>query len=120
MAFESVRVAAVQATPVILDGPASIEKAARLLHQAADGGARLAVLPETFVPLYPSNRWARAASAFSGMDALWERLWQNSVAGKALRCMASNSLQRIVPRRDFRSGTIVTRPTKKDVSIILN
>jgi nitrilase len=79
LTFETVRVAAVQATPVILDGPASIEKAARLLHEAADGGAKLAVLPETFVPLYPSNAWARGASGFSGWDQLWERLWQNSV-----------------------------------------
>jgi nitrilase len=79
IALQTVRVAAVQATPVILDGPASIEKAARLVHEAADGGAQLAVLPETFVPLYPSNRWARGASSFSGWDQLWERLWQNSV-----------------------------------------
>ena len=35
--------------------------------------------PETFVPLYPSNAWARQAAAFSGSDELWERLWQNSV-----------------------------------------
>jgi predicted amidohydrolase len=37
------------------------------------------VLPETFVPLYPSNAWARGASAFGGWDAFWERLWENSV-----------------------------------------
>ena len=63
-----VRVAAVQATPVVLDATASVEKAVRLLEQAADDGAELAVLPETFVPLYPSGRWAqgrRAASAGS-------------------------------------------------------
>jgi nitrilase len=75
----SVRVAAVQATPVILDAPGCVEKAVSLLHEAADAGARLAVLPETFVPLYPSNAWAREASAFDGWDAFWERLWANSV-----------------------------------------
>jgi nitrilase len=37
------------------------------------------VLPETFVPVYPSNAWARRAAAFAGADELWERLWQNSV-----------------------------------------
>jgi predicted amidohydrolase len=77
--FDSVRVAAVQATPVVLDAEACIQKAARLLGEAADAGARLAVLPETFVPLYPSNAWARGASAFGGWDELWERLWENSV-----------------------------------------
>ena len=69
--FETVRVAAAQATPVILDARASVEKAADLLGRAADDGARLVVLPETFVPLYPSNAWAKAASAFSGLDELW-------------------------------------------------
>jgi len=53
--LRSVRVAAIQATPVILDAEATIEKAVALLHEAADGGAELAVLPDTFVPLYPSN-----------------------------------------------------------------
>jgi nitrilase len=77
--FDTVRVAAVQATPVILDAEGSIEKAVRLIGEAAGQGARLAVLPETFVPLYPSNVWARASAAFGGSDVLWERLWQNSV-----------------------------------------
>jgi nitrilase len=77
--FETVRVAAVQATPVILDARASVEKAATLVGRAADDGARLVVLPETFVPLYPSNAWAKAASGFSGLDELWERLWDESI-----------------------------------------
>jgi nitrilase len=77
--FETVRVAAVQATPVILDGEASVEKAVRLIGEAAAEGARLAVLPEAFVPVYPSNAWALRAAAFSGSDELWERLWQNSM-----------------------------------------
>ena len=77
--FETVRVAAVQATPVILDARASVEKAATLVGRAADDGARLVVLPETFVPLYPSNAWAKGAAAFSGLDELWERLWEESV-----------------------------------------
>jgi nitrilase len=77
--FQTVRVAAVQATPVTLDATGSVEKAVRLLGEAAAEGAQLAVLPETFVPLYPSNAWARRASAFGGFDELWERLWENSV-----------------------------------------
>jgi predicted amidohydrolase len=77
--FETVRVAAVQATPVILDADATVEKVVRLLGEAAAQGVRLAVLPETFVPLYPSNVWGRAAAAFSGFDVLWERLWEQSV-----------------------------------------
>jgi nitrilase len=83
-----VRVAAIQATPVVLDGEATVEKACGLLGEAAADGARLAVLPEAFVPLFPSNAWAKGAATFGGWersqtfggwDALWERLWENSV-----------------------------------------
>ncbi len=77
--FPTVRVAAVQATPEILDAERCVQKAERLLHEAADRGAQLVVLPECFIPLYPSNAWARAASGFGGWDELWDRLWANSV-----------------------------------------
>jgi nitrilase len=77
--FPTVRVAAIQATPVILDAEATVDKACGLLAEAAGRGADLAVFPETFVPLYPSNTWARDAAAFEGWDAFWERLWANSV-----------------------------------------
>jgi nitrilase len=69
----------VQATPVILDAEATVEKAAALIGEAAGEGAQLVVLPEAFVPLYPSNAWARRASGFGGWDELWQRLWENSV-----------------------------------------
>jgi len=77
--FETVRVAAVQATPVMLDAEATVDKAIGLIGEASSQGAKLVVLPETFVPLYPSNAWAQASAAFSGSNELWERLWENSV-----------------------------------------
>jgi nitrilase len=77
--LRTVRVAALQATPVVLDADATVAKACRLLGEAAAEGAELAVLPETFVSLYPSNAWARAAVAFSGYDELWERMWESAV-----------------------------------------
>ena len=77
--LRTVRVAAVQATPVILDAEASVAKAVRLLGEAADAGAELAVLPECFLSVYPSNAWARSAASFGGADELWERLWASSV-----------------------------------------
>jgi nitrilase len=73
--FERVNVAAVQATPVILDPEASIEKAGALLRECAAKGVQLAVLPEAFVSVFPSNSWARGASDFAGWDELWERFW---------------------------------------------
>jgi predicted amidohydrolase len=78
-AFPTVRVAAIQATPVILDVDASVEKAISLLEDAAAQGVQLAVLPETFLSIYPGNVWASRAPAFSGWDELWERMWESSV-----------------------------------------
>jgi nitrilase len=77
--FGTVRVAALQATPVILDAQATVEKAVRLLGEAAGDGVKLAVLPECFVSIYPSNAWAKGAPAFAGWDELWERMWVESV-----------------------------------------
>ena len=78
--FETVRVAAVQATPVVLDADATIDKAIGLLEQAAADGADLVVLPECFVSLYPSGSWAAPAATWTeGCDELWERMWASSV-----------------------------------------
>src|SRR3954451_3137613 len=77
--FDTVRVAAIQATPVILDADATVAKAGELLNKAADDGVQLAVLPETFVSLYPSGSWAYAAARFSGFDELWDRMWDSSI-----------------------------------------
>jgi nitrilase len=79
MSTSTVRIAAIQATPVILDAEATVAKALRLLDEAAGDGVKLAVFPETFIPLYPSGVWAHAAARFGGFDELWTRLWDNSV-----------------------------------------
>ncbi len=76
---ETVRVACVQAEPVIFDREATLEKLARLALEAAAGGARVALFPETFVPVYPSNRWARELAHGAAGAALWARLAQQSV-----------------------------------------
>ena len=54
-----VRVACVQAEPVILDRDGTIEKLALLTAEAKANGAQLVVLPETFIPAYPSSAWAK-------------------------------------------------------------
>jgi nitrilase len=60
-----VRVACVQAEPVIFDRAATIEKLAALTKDAAAAGAQLVVFPETFVPAYPSSRWAKALAGWA-------------------------------------------------------
>ncbi|MHA7263708.1 carbon-nitrogen hydrolase family protein [Arthrobacter sp. TMN-37] len=79
MSAGTVRIAAIQAAPVILEAEASVSKALRLLGEAAGQGVKLAVFPETFIPLYPSEVWAHEAARFDGFDELWTRLWANSV-----------------------------------------
>jgi nitrilase len=76
----TVRVAAVQATPVILDAEATVDKAIRLMGDAAEGGASLVVLPECFVSLYPTGTWAAPLATWvDGADELWERMWTSAV-----------------------------------------
>ena len=77
----SVRVAVVQATPVVLDGPASVAKACRLIEEAGRAGARLVALPEGFVPIMPRSCWGhRYGLIVSPRSAeLHRRLWENAV-----------------------------------------
>ena len=47
------KVAAAHAAPVFMNKAATIEKAVRLIEQAAADDIRLLVFPETFIPGYP-------------------------------------------------------------------
>ena len=58
------RVACVQAEPIILDRDATVEKLVRLTADAATEGASLVVFPETFVCVYPSSVWAKALAGW--------------------------------------------------------
>jgi nitrilase len=60
-----VKVACVQAEPVILDRERTIDKLAALVAEAAAKGAGLVVFPEAFIPAYPSSVWARALAGWS-------------------------------------------------------
>lgn len=72
------RVACVQAEPVILDGPASLDKALHLAEEAATAGARLIAFPETFVPCYA--HWTHSARFEDPIHKrLHARLARNSV-----------------------------------------
>ena len=77
---ERVTVACVQAEPVILDRDATIDKLERLAEEVAHGGARLALFPEAFIPVYPSNRWARyLMQSDSNAKEIFARLAQQSL-----------------------------------------
>jgi nitrilase len=60
----AVKVACVQAEPVVLDREATLDKLASLTAEAARQGAQLVVFPETFVSVYPSSAWAKALAGW--------------------------------------------------------
>ena len=75
-----VRIAAVQAAPVVLDLEASVEKACTLLAEAASREVDLAVFPECFLSIYPSARWSSAMLADDDARvAIWQRMWDSAV-----------------------------------------
>jgi hypothetical protein len=78
----TVKVAAVQAEPVVLDREATVAKACRLIAETASNGAQLAVFPELFIPTYVNGTiWGRGLAPTGSPRArsAWLRLWQNSV-----------------------------------------
>jgi nitrilase len=77
-----VKVACVQVEPVVLDRDATLAKLEDVAAEAAHAGAELVVFPETFVPVYPSSRWAKAFADWQDGRAkeTFARLAQQSVA----------------------------------------
>jgi nitrilase len=66
---ETVKVACVQAEPVIFERDATIERLGELVAEARTNGAQLAVFPEAFIPVYPSSRWARYLAGWMDDEA---------------------------------------------------
>ena len=62
--MEPIKVACVQAEPVVLDREATLDRLAERTAEAAGAGARLVVFPEAFVPAYPSSVWAKALAGW--------------------------------------------------------
>jgi nitrilase len=77
-----VRVAAVQATPAVLDREATLGRVEALVEEAASRGARIVVLPEAFVPAYPAS--AVFGPVFGGFS--------DPAAGRAFRRLVANAV----------------------------
>src|SRR5215467_15685062 len=77
----NVRVACAQVEPAIFDLDGTLDRVEAVAAEAAGNGAELVVFPETFVPAYPSSRWARA---FAG--------WQNEGSKRTFALLAQSSV----------------------------
>jgi nitrilase len=79
--FTHVKVAVVQAAPVLFDREATVEKACRLTVEAAAQEAQLILFPEALVPAYP--RGLAFGTVVGGRSAegrrTWQRYWANAV-----------------------------------------
>jgi nitrilase len=86
---EPVKVACVQAEPIVLDRDATIGKLDALTAEAAGEGARMVVFPEAFIPAYPSSVWAKALAG-----------WATPGAKEAFALLARESLEIPGPAAD--------------------
>ena len=77
--YPKFKAAAIQAAPVFLNREATMEKACRLIQEAAEHGANLIVFPESFIPGYPIWHWWFVRRAYPPIKRLFARLFKNSV-----------------------------------------
>ena len=111
--MDPVKVAAVQAAPVLLDRDETIAKVVALAEKAAANGARLVAFPEAFVPGYPDWVW-RTRPWDAQATALYARLFEQSVVvGSAATDLLAETAGRLgiwlsvgVDERDDKDSTI--------------
>ena len=110
---DTVKVACVQAEPVVFDRAATIDKLDALAGEIAANGARLALFPETFIPVYPSSRWARHLAGWDGdARALYAKLARESLsvpgpdADRLAEIARTRSLWLAVGANELERGTI--------------
>ena len=75
------KIAVVQAAPVLFDKDACVEKAVKLIREAAAQGAELIVFPELFIPCYPYGMTFGFTVGSRNADGRkdWKRYYDNSI-----------------------------------------
>jgi nitrilase len=113
----SVRVAVIQAAPVLFDREATIEKACRLATEAQAEGARLMLFPEAFVPAYPRGLGFGmvVGQRSEAGRRLWDRYRENAVdvpsaatqrLGEAARAAEAYLAIGVIERDPVSGGTL--------------
>ena len=79
--FQMVKVAVVQAAPVLFDREATVEKTCRLVAEAAANGAKLILFPEALIPAYPRGlSFGTVVGSRSPQGRqTWQAYWANAV-----------------------------------------
>ncbi len=82
------RVAVIQASPVMFDKAACVDKAVALIAEAAKGGAELIVFPELFVPGYPYGMTFGYTVGHRNEDGRkdWKLYYDNSILVPGPEC----------------------------------
>jgi nitrilase len=78
---QHIKVAVVQAAPVLFEREATVEKACGLIDQAAEQGVQLILFPEAFIPAYPRGlAFGTVVGSRSPVGRrIWQRYWENTV-----------------------------------------
>lgn len=77
----TVRVAVVQASSVLMNREASLQKALKLIDEAAAKGAKFVLFPEAFLSGYPRGLNFCSSVGIRGREGRkdWRRYWESSV-----------------------------------------
>lgn len=78
---KKIKVAVVQAAPVVFDREATVAKTLALIHATVSEGARLVLFPEAFIPAYPRGLGfgTVVGQRKTFGRRLWQRYWDNAV-----------------------------------------
>ncbi len=113
----TVRVACVQAAPILFDKDKTLEKSLKLIHESADQGAKIIVFPESFIPAYPRGMSFGFVVGSRTMEGRkdWQRYYDQSVGvpGKTTDILGKAAAERKI----FLVMGITEKDTNADSSL---
>jgi nitrilase len=79
--FPRIKAAVIQASPILFNRDATVEKTGKLIEEAASAGAALLLFPEAFIPAYPRGLsfGAVVGSRSAAGRRTFQRYWANAV-----------------------------------------